>query len=204
MKLCKASVWDEVLKKNTDCGAICEPGFTYCEAHKNRKKAVNERERASMEMIADANNPIQHVMNDVVDAEVVEENKKELQKAQATTTIFDRVADILDKTTKFADDAERRYNILRDDELRYYDKAGAEQLRSEVAVYERALDRQVRALTQVAKLNIEASAINVNNVVRQLITQTVMRVFVRMGLSAEQTKQARILLAEEFAKLDKE
>lgn len=204
MQMCVARDSDKTTNK---CGEPCEPGFKYCEKHRNRTKAVEERENQALDNFASSINPLMPSKSEpddpeIVTAEIVEDKKREVAKAQASSTIFDKVADIIEKTSKFADEAEARYTSLRPDELRYYDKNGTEQLRSEVAVYERALDRQIRALTQVAKLNIEAQAVNINGVIRELIQQTVMRVFVRMGLSAEQTKQARILLAEEFARLD--
>lgn len=60
----------------------------------------------------------------------------------------------------FKDELARRLNQLHS--IRYEDAKGGEQLRSEVVLYERALDRTVTVLATIARLNIDERLAKIN------------------------------------------
>jgi hypothetical protein len=75
--------------------------------------------------------------------------------------------------------------------IRYEDDKGAEQLRSEVAVLERAMDRCGRLLVDIAKLNIEERLAKVTAEQVRLVADAMAATFREMGLPPEQQQEAR-------------
>lgn len=199
MGVCVATI-----KGNEKCGQQTNPGYKFCEDHKTRPKAIEEREDKTIGNVVDA--------ADIFTSENggKEENKGTVatkERAQAPVTVnraqqvVQRCFEMLDRATEFEQEAWDQVLKLPKEQWRYVDKTGGEQLRSEISVHERAMDRTLRAVTAVAKLNIDAQAVNINKVVKEMIKGVVMRVFTRMELDQQQIDQARRYLAEEFEKV---
>lgn len=72
-----------------------------------------------------------------------------------------------------------------------YENDHGEQLRAEVAVLERAMDRAGRLLVDIAKLNIEERMARVTEVQIQQVTTAMTAALTEMGLSREQQRDAR-------------
>lgn len=70
------------------------------------------------------------------------------------------LAELAGQAVAFKDALAERVNRLNDD-IRYEDVRGAEQLRSEVALWERALDRCERILSAIARLKIDDRLVKV-------------------------------------------
>lgn len=197
------------------CNDETEPGYAYCGKHKNRRGATNERAQKEIGNIVDAvdifagepNEPRAPARKEEEVQEtdnVAIEHKKAPPSINKAYEVAQRCFEMLDRSIDFEDKAWQRLLKLPEEQWRYTDKAGAEQLRGEVSVYERSMDRTLRAVTAVAKLNIDAQAVNINKVVREMIKGVVMRVFQRMELDQQQIDQARRYLAEEFEKVSKD
>ncbi|HZR50098.1 MAG TPA: hypothetical protein VFB06_11320 [Streptosporangiaceae bacterium] len=75
--------------------------------------------------------------------------------------------------------------------LRYETEAGGEQLRGEVAVLERAMDRAGRLLVDIAKLNIEERLAKVTMRQAQMAMDALAAAMAGMGMSADQQQEAR-------------
>lgn len=84
----------------------------------------------------------------------------------------------------FKDELGRRLNQLHS--LRYEDAKGGEQLRSEVALYERALDRTVQVLATIARLNIDERLAKINAEQAELMKQILTGGMTDAGLPTEQ------------------
>lgn len=68
------------------------------------------------------------------------------------------------------------------DMLRYLDKKGAEQLRSEVALYERAVDRCSRLLTDMARIDLEGRLVRLTERQANLVAQVLRAALADFGL----------------------
>lgn len=78
---------------------------------------------------------------------------------------------------------------------RYESRLGAEQLRSELLLLERAQDRAGRLLTDMAKLGLEERAVRLTEQQAALIAQVLQRVLERLGLYRN---DVRVALADEL------
>lgn len=74
---------------------------------------------------------------------------------------------------------------------RYETETGGEQLRAEVAVLERAMDRAGRLLVDIAKLGIEERLAKITEKQAQMAMDALASALNDMGLSAEQQREAR-------------
>jgi len=79
--------------------------------------------------------------------------------------------------------------------VRYETETGGEQLRSEVAVLERAMDRCGRLLVDIAKLNIEERLARVTEQQAQMTMEALSAALGEIGISAEQQREARVRVA---------
>lgn len=79
--------------------------------------------------------------------------------------------------------------------IRYGSDTGGEQLRSEVAVLERAMDRAGRLLVDIAKLNIDERLARVTERQTEIVAGALAAALGEMGLSAEQQRDARSRVA---------
>lgn len=78
--------------------------------------------------------------------------------------------------------------------LRYEAETGGEQLRAEVALWERALDRCERFLTAMARMNIEERMTKVTEKQAAMVQDALALTFREMGLPAEQQRDAQVRL----------
>ncbi len=70
------------------------------------------------------------------------------------------------------------------DSVRYETEFG-EQLRSEVALLERAMDRCERILVAMARLNLDERLVKISEAQAKLVTGVILGAFVNIGLSRE-------------------
>ena len=78
--------------------------------------------------------------------------------------------------------------------LRYEGEHG-EQLRSEVALFERALDRCQSVLTAMAKLDLDERLVRIGEARGKLVSALILGVFADLGLSEELQARARSAIA---------
>lgn len=204
MGSCVASIWG-----NNLCGETTKPGYKFCDEHKTRPKAIEERETKTLSSVIDASEAftpsfVAEEKKDEPFGSAVDSAKAQNLPAARNKNIYDKTADVLDQAIDWQDRAWKAVMALSAEQFRYEDKAGAEQLHSFVAVYERAMDRTIRAVTAVAKLNIDAQSVNVNKMVQEVVKSVVTKALTRAGFEQQQIEQVRMYMAEEFERVAQE
>lgn len=84
---------------------------------------------------------------------------------------------------------------LRDDEIRYESEKGGEQLRSEIAVYERTLERYGNLLVKIARLNIDERQMRITERQAAIVEGLVTGALEDIGVPLELQDRARIAIA---------
>jgi len=74
--------------------------------------------------------------------------------------------------------------------IRFTDDKGSEQLRSEIALFERAMDRCASVLGVMAKLNIDERLAAVNEKQVEIVGQALVRSLTELGMDAGQQREA--------------
>lgn len=85
------------------------------------------------------------------------------------------------------------------EEWRYTHPGAGEQLRSEVAVVERAMDRCAHVLVQIAKLNLDERLVRLEEAKAALVEQLVLDVFSDLKLTNTQIREGRVSLGRRLA-----
>lgn len=79
--------------------------------------------------------------------------------------------------------------------IRFEDRRGAEQLRSEVALFERAMDRCTSVLTAMAKLDLDERLVALDERRAELVFAALSAGLAEMGLDPAQQREARTHVA---------
>lgn len=89
-----------------------------------------------------------------------------------------------------------RVSFLND--IRYDGEKTGEQVRGEVIVFERALDRCNAVLTNMAKLNIDERLARVSEKQAEFVANALTAALNQMGLTLEQQREAKSLVADQL------
>jgi len=84
------------------------------------------------------------------------------------------------------------------EEWRYTHGSG-EQLRSEVAVVERAMDRAANVLTMIAKLNLDERLVRLEEAKAALVEKLILDVFTDLHLTEQQIRDGRVSLGRRLS-----
>lgn len=154
------------------CGAWAINGGTVCQAHGGRAPQVKAKARenladARLDRLVRMHEPGSAAVGDPLEA---------LQRLASRAIALEEAIG-------------RMVNNLGE-EIRWQNDHG-EQLRSEVAVLERAMDRCGRLLVDIAKLNIEERLAKVTELQTKMAADALAATMREMGLSREQQQDAR-------------
>jgi hypothetical protein len=83
-----------------------------------------------------------------------------------------------------------------DEKIRFTDAKGAEQLRAEVVVYERALDRAEKALADITRLGIEDRLARVSELQASALAVLIDRVLQAVGVDPQDPRVAQVVVEE--------
>jgi hypothetical protein len=96
----------------------------------------------------------------------------------------------------FKDAVGELVNELR--EIRFTDSKGGEQLRSEVAMYERALDRSMQVLVAMARLKLDERLVAVSEAQAEMLVRAVDAGLAAAGLTGEAREPAKRAVAAQL------
>lgn len=84
------------------------------------------------------------------------------------------------------------------DEVRYEGTTGAEQLRAEIALYERAMDRANTVLAAIARLDIDARLARIEEEKARVLMEAVQAGLEAIGVTGEQAAQVKQVMARKL------
>lgn len=113
-----------------------------------------------------------------------------------------KLSEIAGEAVMWKDIMAERIMELQDDEWRYQDAKGAEQLRSEVLLWERAIDRCERFLTAMARLRIDERLAKISEVQAAIVTKAIVLTMAEIGLNREQQEEARQVVIRHLRAID--
>lgn len=113
------------------------------------------------------------------------------------------VEDPLTELAKLAGEVTAWKNVIAQrvaflDDIRYDGEKTGEQIRGEVIVFERALDRCNTVLSSMARLNIDERLARVSEVQARVVADALSAVLGEMGLNIERQQEAKTRVAEKL------
>lgn len=103
------------------------------------------------------------------------------------------LARLAGQVVAWKDSMAAKVNELTD--LRFTSALGAEQLRGELALWERALDRCAAVLSGMARLDIDARLVRIEEAKARMIAEAVRAALASTGASIEQQQEAKRVIA---------
>lgn len=203
MAQCVATIWG-----TNQCENEAERGYKFCAEHKTRKKALEEREEKSLSSVIESSNVLSPNFANGETPEPkhdvqVKQTEGELIKAQPRN-IYEKTNDVLERALNWEEQTWQKVQALNPDDWQKEDKAGVPQLNPVIGVNERAQDRTIRAVTAIAKLNIDAQSVNINKMVQEVVKSVVTKSLTRAEVEPQTIEQVRRFMAEEFERVASE
>lgn len=155
------------------CARYSIEGGTVCRAHggaSKQAKGAAKRRQAEVKAAQEVEAHAQAVLA--------------YRAERAVENPLDGLARLATEVTAFKDALAARVNALTS--IRYEDMKSAEQLRSEVALYERALDRTARLLEVMVKLDFEKRMVSLSEAQFDLVSKVIDQVLDNLDLTEEQ------------------
>lgn len=140
-----------------------------------------------------------------VQDQIMTEAKTQLNRLGHAEPVEDpltKLSEIAGEAVMWKDIMAERIMELQDDEWRYQDAKGAEQLRSEVLLWERAIDRCERFLTAMARLRIDERLAKISEAQAAIVTKAIVMTMAEIGLNREQQEEARQVVVRHLRAID--
>lgn len=128
------------------------------------------------------------------DIDRVIEERTRIPEKDTQTTALEKMLEAFDRVLAFESATSNLLRNLDPNDWRYTDRTGSEQLRSEVALYERAMDRTARFLKDISKMALNEKIVGLGKAQTELMVRILMSTVTEMGLDVKQIDQARQVL----------
>lgn len=123
------------------------------------------------------------------------------QAAKTDTSTVSRVLEgmleELDNVRGWQREAREQVDAL-DGQWRFQDKTGGEHLRSEISVYERAMDRTARVLKDMTRLDIDARVAGIEKKQAEFMLTVLMRAMDKAGIQQKEANKVVSLVGQEL------
>lgn len=174
----KARCWGRAKGSGKQCGNIAMTGQHICRIHGGA--APQSLKKAKQRM---------------AEAAVEEETRRALAvlDVQPVDNPLTALSEVAGQILAWKDRLSFRVNALN--QIRYEDDKGAEQLRAEVALWERALDRSVTVLGTIARLNIDERLAAISEKQAGVVIAAIEAALSHAGVTGERAVEAKKVAA---------
>lgn len=163
-------------------------GFAFCMEHLQSPRGLVH----AQEVIANGGMPT------ISDLEKEIKNRTSIPDVDYHTSALEKMDATLTEIMSWTEGARKRLETIDEDEWRYQDRARQEQVRAEVLIYERALDREAKVLKDVSKMALQEKIVSLGRAQTELMIRLMMRVLENLHLDDVKFQQARMDLLMAF------
>lgn len=148
----------------------------------------------------------QHVLDVIAQGSVTLPSEVEQVIVQAQTipekdvqsTVLEQMGEALQRVLEWEEASKARLHRIPEEDWRYRSRDGSEQMRTELKVYEAALDRTVKVLGTASKVAIRDKMVSLGRAQSELMIKILLGVINDMALDREMVDKARYLLLTRF------
>jgi len=116
------------------------------------------------------------------------------------TTALEQMSEALQEAQEWAAQARQMLYSIDQNDWRYTDRHGTEQVRSEVTMYERAQLNVARLVERASKMSLQEKVVSLGRAQTELVIRLAMGTIEDLGLDADAFDKARAILLERFRK----
>lgn len=128
------------------------------------------------------------------DIERVIDQRTRIPDKDARMTALEKMLEAFDRVIAFEHATGKLMENLNPSDWRYTDRTGSEQIRSEVVLYERAMDRTARVLKDISKMALDSKIVSLGKAQTELMVRILMSTINELGLDVRQLEHARGVL----------
>jgi proline racemase len=114
------------------------------------------------------------------------------------TSALEKMDAVLTEVLEFTERSKRQLDELGEENWRYQDRTLSEQLRSEVTIYERALDRASKVLASVSKMALQEKLVSLGRAQVEMTIDILMSTLAELNLTEAEFNKARAVLYAQF------
>lgn len=162
--------------------------FRYCVPHLNTPRGMQH-------MIDTARTGAMLVQSDIDNA-IAERTR--IPDKDAQTTALEKMLEALDRVLAFEEFSGKQMAKIDPSDWRFLDRTGSEQLRSEVQIYERAMERTARVLKDISKMALQEKIIGLGKAQTELMVRILMSTVTEIGLDVHQIDHAKAVLLKKL------
>lgn len=162
--------------------------FRFCIPHLNTPRGMQH-------MVDTARSGALLVQSDI-DNMIAE--KTRIPDKDAQTTALEKMLEALERVLEFEAFTGKQVAKIDPSDWRFLDRTGSEQLRSEVSLYERAMERTARVLKDISKMALQEKIVSLGKAQTELMVRLMMATVNDMGLDARQIDTMRRILLEKL------
>lgn len=165
--------------------------FEYCIDHLNTPRGKQH----VMDVIARGAITLPSQVDEVV------KKAQEIPDVDYQTSALEKMSGALDLILDWVDESRRNLDGLGGaDAWRYKDRSGSEQQRTELGVYERALDRLSRHLSAMGKVALQEKLVTLGKAQVDMMIRLMMSILSELKLDTQTSDKAKYLLLEKLGK----
>lgn len=165
--------------------------YEYCQAHLNTPRGRQH----VMDVIARGSITLPSQVEQAIS------DAQEIPDLDYQTSALEKMAEGLDLIRGWVDESRANLDAIGGSEnWRYKDRAGTEQQRTELGVYERALDRLSRHLSSMGKVALQEKLVTLGKAQVDMMIRLMMSVISELALDAQTTDRAKYVLLEKLKK----
>lgn len=122
----------------------------------------------------------------------------ELPEKDIQTHVLEKMGDALDRILDWETESRNRLFRIPEDDWRYMSRERTEQMRSELKVYQDAMDRVMRALATTSKAAMQEKMVSLGRQQSELMIRILLGVITDMHLGGSEQDRAKALLLQRF------
>lgn len=127
--------------------------------------------------------------------EIIAEHGDELEDADAVEDPYRELMLLAGEMRAWKNMLRKRVALLKPSQYRYQGRTG-EQLRAEIVLYERAMERLGSMLISIAKLNLDARLVGIRQQSLDMLDRALTLAFTKAGVTPEKMEPARAVFRE--------
>lgn len=132
------------------------------------------------------------------EVEQVVAQAQEIPEKDIQTTTLERMGELVERVLEWEEAARARLHSIPTEDWRYKSRDGSEQMRTELKVYEQALDRVARILKDTSKMAISDKMVSLGRAQSELMIKVLMGTITDLRLDNQLVDQARMILLQKF------
>jgi hypothetical protein len=170
------------------CANEAAVNFRFCVSHLNTPRGLSHIHDCVRRGVLLTQSDIDNMIDE----------KTRIPDKDAQTTALEKMLEELVHVMEFEDFMRRQVSDMNPSDWRFLDRTGSEQIRSEVVLYERAMDRTARVLQGMSKMALQEKIVSLGKAQTELMIRLLMATLNDLSLDMHHITRAKTVLLQKL------